>query len=161
FYTWKRNGVDISDGSNYRGVKKETLEVLVNSSTAGSFTCVVDNGAGCSVSSEAVALSIKPASLIIHSQPSSQILSSDAIAPIDVRVTGGSGDYSYQWYFNGAPFNANYPSCSSGTGTSNLDYIFGTDCSNGEYYCVISDNDGVTCPITTTPFTITTSGPCD
>jgi hypothetical protein len=96
-YQWKRNGVVITDGTNYKNTKTRSLEVLASEYTIGDFTCTVDNGNGCSNTSAPATLSIEYSHLTILT-PMNGSATEGSLAGCDVTVTGGSGNYIYQWY---------------------------------------------------------------
>jgi hypothetical protein len=158
-YQWKRNGIALTNGTNYKNTTTKDLYVVANEFTIGDFTCTVDNGNGCSKTSTPATLSIESSPLTITS-PSNQTECDGGFIGWDITVTGGSGNYTYQWYVDDlalvpVPDQNLYPD-------SRTLYITPVHKTNeGRYHCVVNDADNPSsCPVKTGYATITVTDSC-
>ena len=121
--TWLRNG----------SVVQQSASTSFTASTAGTYRCSVTDGVS-SVSCNSFTLTVTPGqSLAIDSQPSNQMANEGVDVTLSV-VASGTGEISYQWYFNGATI--------SGATASSLMLDSVTVADSGEYYVVVSNASG-------------------
>ena len=93
-YQWRRNGVDVPGGTS--------ASLTLNNAQpadAGSYTCIVQNAIGPTVSNPAVLTVIVPPS--ISSQPASLVVLAGSNVTFSVSAAG-SAPLNYQWQFHGA-----------------------------------------------------------
>ncbi len=160
YYQWKRNGVPVSDGANYRNTNSKTLSVLTSVYTIGDFTCTVDNGNGCSETSSTATLSIEYSPLTVTApDPNNWDVCVGGLIGFDVTVSGGSGNYYYQWYKDDVPLSAD-PSHSIDPTSRSL-YVSPVRTSDaGKYHCVVNDLDNLGCPLKSQTGTVTVKSTC-
>ncbi|MGP8054830.1 MAG: protease pro-enzyme activation domain-containing protein, partial [Limisphaerales bacterium] len=100
FYQWQDNGTNMTDGGNILGSASPNLVISdVSVADVGTYTVMVTNFAGVSVSSNAL-LTITPSPPVIISQPTSQMAFVGQNVLLTVTAIGTS-PFSYQWNFNG------------------------------------------------------------
>lgn len=128
-YQWRRNGVNLS------GANSATLSLTsVSTNQAGSYTCLVTNVAGSSLSSAAVlAVSALPVAPSVTTQPVSQTVAVGANVTFTVAVSG-TAPFSYQWQFNGGNISG------ATSATLNLTAV-GTN-QAGTYLCLVTNTAG-------------------
>lgn len=109
---WQFNGADMTNGNRISGAQStltdagdiygSTVSILTISNViatdAGTYSLVVSNAAGVTVSSNAV-LAVTSSAPVIISQPVSQIALLGATAQLAVTVEG-SAPFTYQWMLN-------------------------------------------------------------
>lgn len=120
--TWYFNGsmVQRSAGTSY------------TASAEGTYDCVVTDGASTLHCRDfSLSYTEEPAFLTINSQPSNQMVNVGVDVMLAVGATG-SGDLSYQWYFNGEAI--------AGANGSSLVLSAVTLADDGEYQVVVSNN---------------------
>ncbi len=140
-YQWRRNGTDIT------GETGATLTINpVTAGNAGSYTVVVTGG-GCSVTSNAVNLTVNAATTIT-TQPTAVTTCLQQNATFTV-VAAGAAPLSYQWRKDGADIAG---ATSASYTVSNV-----TSASAGSYTVVVTGACG---NVTSNPATLTVSGPC-
>lgn len=118
--TWSRNGSTV----------QQSASTSFTTSEAGTYRCSVTDGVT-SVSCNSFVLTVTAGqSLAITGQPSNQMANEGVNVTLSV-VASGSGEISYQWYFNGTII-------SGATGPSlTLDSVTVAD--SGDYYVVVSN----------------------
>ncbi|MBR5659914.1 MAG: hypothetical protein IKX10_11015 [Lachnospiraceae bacterium] len=143
-YQWqsRKNSSATWSNSGQSGAKTATLSVSVISGLNGwQFRCIVTDGNGQTVTSNAATLTVTQAELKIASQPVSAYVSAGSTAIFSVTATG-SGTLSYQWQSRkhlGAEWS-NMGNSGAQTGTLSVGATADTQ---GYYYrCVIKDNAG-------------------
>ncbi len=138
-YQWSKGGVALSGAT----AASYTI-AAVTTGDAGSYTCVVTNGAGSATSNAAIltvnAATIAPA---ITTQPSSVTVTAGATATFTI-VASGTGPLSYQWLKSGVVVSgataASYTIASAQTSNA------------GNYTCVVTNSAG---SATSNPVTLT------
>jgi hypothetical protein len=136
-YQWYRGGTAIS------GATSSTYNA-----SAGSYYCIVTNSNNCSTQSTTATVTVRPA-LTISIQPVSMVwdcnMSSRGVFSVAATGGSGSGNYTYQWYYNtnggttGTPLTDD-PRYVSGSRTSQLTLVPDVQ---RYVWCVVSD---VNCP---------------
>jgi hypothetical protein len=161
-YQWNRNGIKITDGANYKNTNNRMLQVLSSIYTAGDYTCSVDNGAGCCKNSNSATLSIEHSPLVVNVSPdqSSWTVCEGEWLAFYIELTGGSGNYSYQWYKDDEPLSPDearfldpyfHPLY--------IHNIIGSDA--GRYNCKVYDIDNPgSCPIFSEHVPVTVNDVC-
>lgn len=159
-YQWKKDGVAISDGTNYKNSKTRTLDVLTSVYTIGNYTCIVDNGNGCNKTSESATLSIEYSPLTVYPpNPSSWTGCEGGFLGFDVAVEGGSGNYIYQWYKDDIELTPD--ATRSLDPTQRSIYITSVKKSDeGRYNCRVNDRDNLGCIAASGYAPVTVTNPC-
>jgi hypothetical protein len=116
----------------------------VQTTNAGSYSCLVSNVAGAVMSSNAVLTVLAPP--VITSHPTSKTVTVSSTAMLSVSATG-TPPPDYQWFFNGIPV---------GLDSSNLSITNFAAGNQGCYNVVLSNGLGV---VTSTPATLLLDGP--
>lgn len=152
-YTWHRipkgstDDFTLQNNSVFPGA--DTANLTVNncqlSETGDRYYCVVTDTAGKSVVSSKATLTVKSSALTITKQPANATTSNNGDATFSVKVSGGSGDYSYEWHkitWSGEDKIPTDPTYYSGYNTATLKTVKNyTSVDNGaQYYCIITDN---------------------
>lgn len=131
-YKWRRNGVDINDGANFAGTDTDTLQVLVNSATAGaSYSVRVSGFTATPVTTNAALLSFGPVQVVITQNPTPQIIPLGGTLTLGVQSSGGLPQ-TYQWRLNGKNI--------AGATLSTLVLYDAVAANAGSYTCVINNN---------------------
>jgi uncharacterized repeat protein (TIGR03803 family) len=100
FYQWQVNGTNLADGVQISGSATSTLAVSnCTSANVGSYSVIVSNAAGVTVSSNAL-LTIVPSPPVIVQQPTNQTVLPGQSAMFNVAAVGDR-PYIYHWQFNG------------------------------------------------------------
>jgi len=158
-YQWYSNTANSNTGG--------TLIVGANSSsytvpatlTAGDrfyYAVITDASCGLQVTT-AVATINNRSALVVDTHPLSQTICNNVSANLPVNVSGGSGNYTYQWYSNTVNTNSGGTSLGSLSGANTSIYTIPaiTVSGNRYYYAVITDTEcGVS--VTTNAATIFT-----
>jgi hypothetical protein len=128
-YQWKKDGVAIS------GATAATYsKINVQSSDAGSYTCVVSNAAG-SVTSTAATVSVSATVTApsITTQPASASVATGATTTFSVVATG-TAPLNYQWARNGAAI--------SGATAASFTIATSQATDAGSYLCTVTNSAG-------------------
>ncbi len=100
YFQWKKNGTNLTDGTNISGSTTATL--VLNPTTTnddGSYTVIITNTCGSVTSSVAsLAVGLPPAGL--PPEPTNQTVMAGGTATFSVAVSG-LGPFTYQWQLNG------------------------------------------------------------
>jgi hypothetical protein len=142
-YTWRKNGMPISDASSATYTTPAT-----GTSDAGSqFSVVIKNSTG-SVTSNAATLTVTPAPVTpsITTQPPSQTVTAGQTATFSV-TTSGSDPLSFQWCRNGTAINGATSASYTTPATANSD-------SGSQFSVVVSNSTG---SVTSNTATLTVS----
>ena len=102
-YQWQDNGTSLTDGGNISG--STTTNLIISNVTAtdiGTYSVIVTNPAGVTVSSNAL-LTMIPAPPVITTQPSGQTVVLGNTVNFSVGAEGWPLPLSYQWYLDGSP----------------------------------------------------------
>jgi hypothetical protein len=138
-YQWYVNGVALSDGGGISGSGNSTLTLTgVRGTSSGNYDVVVANGGGSNTSAGAF-LSVSPG-LTVAPHDTTVTAGQDAVLTVGAD---GSGNLTYQWYFNGTALTNN--STISGVNTPVLDIgdtVPGNTGSSGNYSVKISNTYG-------------------
>ena len=98
-YQWLTNGVDVLDGGNISGANTDSLTVAgVSYLDAGSYSVVVSNGVGNSITSSVAKLTVRDPA--ITAQPASRTNCQGTTATFDVTAIG-TAPVTYQWKRSG------------------------------------------------------------
>jgi len=101
-YQWRRNGVDLSDGTGVSGATSAALSLAAPYAlNASQISVRVSNSAG-SVTSNSALLTVTPIAPTITTQPASASVVLGAPATFSALVSGGTAPVTYQWKRNGA-----------------------------------------------------------
>lgn len=103
-YQWKKNGINIPNAT-------DSIFTLVNATTAhgGTYTCVVSDFSGATVSSAAAVLQVTPMTEVSVSISATAPLCSGVPITFTATATGGGNTPSYQWQLNGNNTGGNSP----------------------------------------------------
>ena len=103
-YQWRRNGVDLVDGSGVVGATSAALALTAPFAFDNSqLSVLVSNGAGSVVSADAkLTVTATSAAPVITMQPSDATVMAGTTATFTVAIAGGMAPVSYQWKQNGA-----------------------------------------------------------
>lgn len=151
-YQWQKDGLDLSNGGHYSGVTTPALTIAgIDAGDAGSYRCVVANGAG-SAQSNAAVLAIKTATAITQ-HPQSQDVAETGTAVFNVVATG-QGSLTYRWQKNGTDLSdgGHYSGC--GTATLTISNCDAGD--EADYRCVVTGECGAA---TSIEASLTITGP--
>lgn len=150
-YQWRRNGVDLTNGTTpggatITGATTATLTITnAQDANAGNYDVVVSNAGG-SVTSRNSLLSISstPQAPLIVSDPSPQSVLATQTANFSVLVNG-TAPLAYSWLFNGNPLaNGSTPQGSviSGANTPNLTITNAQLQDAGSYQVAVTNSIG-------------------
>ena len=135
-YSWYSNGVALTNGGRISGATTATLAIAnVQTNDSGSaYQAIVTNVYGSATSSVATLTVFAPVQ--ITGQPISQdaLLGSNATFTV---VAAGTGPFTYQWYFNGAPLTDGGRIIGSATATLSIANVQTIDA--GGYYVAVSN----------------------
>lgn len=132
-YQWKKDGINLTDGSNISGSTTSTLtDSNVGTSDAGNYTCTV-TGTCSSATSNPAKLSVNAAT-VINTQPVSQTICSGSNVSFSVAATGTT-PLTYQWQKDGA--NLSDGGNISGSSTSALQINNADNTHAGAYRCIV------------------------
>ena len=132
-YQWLFNGTNIGGATN----STLTLNFL-QYSNAGTYSVVVTNGFGATLSSNAVLTVVPPTPPSFVSQPTNQIVPAGTNVILTALATGAPAP-AYQWYFNGVALTDD--SHYTGTTGTNLQ-VSGVQTGDTGNYFVIATNIG-------------------
>jgi len=140
YYQWQGNGTNLSDGFHFVGSRTSNLMVTnVSANEVGTYSVIVTNTAGMTISSNAL-LTIIQSPPVIATQPASQ---TDLPYPfysasIAFSVTvWGSTPLFYQWQKNG--INLTDGGNISGSGTGTLTVANPTVADEGDYSVIVGN----------------------
>ena len=147
-YQWRKNGVNLSNVAPYSNVTTPTLTITNPSlsENGASFDVVIGNAALCSVTSNAVSLTVNPVS-VISIQPIPTSVCTNAIATLSINATSVT---TYQWQRNGVNLTNTAPY--SGVTTSLLTITNPAVAEAGNFTCVLNS---ATCPVTSSSVALT------
>ena len=132
-YQWQFNGINIGGATN------STLALnFLQYSNAGTYSVVVTNGFGATLSSNAVLTVVPPTPPTFVSQTTNQIVPAGTNVTLTALATGAPAP-AYQWYFNGVALTDD--SHYIGTTGTNLQ-VSGVQTSDTGNYFVIATNIG-------------------
>lgn len=138
-YQWFKNGAPLGNGGAIAGANTTTLNLTgVSLGDAGSYSIVVSNAVGATVTSRAAVLQVKAAPNIL-SQPVGGIIPVGGRLSLLVQADGAP-TLSYQWFKDNSPVGGNAPI-----------YVV-TNCAianSGSYYVVVSNTLGTATSATT------------
>jgi hypothetical protein len=147
-YQWYMEGSPV-------GTNSPTLTFSnVTTSSNGSYTCAVTNGAGTVVSNAATLNVLTPTTLTITSNPSSVSVYATQTATFAVSASG-TGTLSYQWYKGSVGSGIAISGTTSSTYTT---AALTTADSGTSYYVTVTDADCTGTTLTSTAATVTVSG---
>ncbi|MDP4227304.1 MAG: immunoglobulin domain-containing protein, partial [Bacteroidota bacterium] len=137
-YQWKKDGADLSDGTNISGTKTKDLNLTnLAQSDAGTYSCVV-TGPCTSVTSAMATLKVNPATKIFI-QPLSKEVVIGQSASFAINATGTN--LKYQWEKDGASLSDG--STIQGTLTNKLTLTSTASADAGSYRCVVTGDCGI------------------
>ncbi|MBK8725029.1 MAG: immunoglobulin domain-containing protein [Holophagaceae bacterium] len=178
-YQWARNGTNLVNGAQptwvVAGATTATLSITnAQAGTAGTYTCKVTGGSGCTVTSNnAIVISQTTAGLVapnICTSPVNLTVAAPASASFTVTAGGGRVDaigrvFTFQWRRNGvnltnvAPYtNAVFSPASSTTNTVSATLTINPTSaalSGSVYDCVVTTTSGGSVPVTSGSATLT------
>ena len=126
-YQWQKSGANIS------GATSPTYSIAsVASSNAGNYACIVTGSCG-SVTSNAVALTIKTPVTITNTLVGKTVILGNS-ASFSITTSGGS-NLTYQWILG-----SQSPIANSNSATYTIPSVSGTDLQN--YHCTVRDDCG-------------------
>ncbi len=100
-YQWQKNGVNLANGVGVSGANSSFLNLLnIQDASAATYTVIVTNSAGGSVTSSPAILTVLDSPPVITSQPSGSTNFAGTTATFSAS-TVGSMPMSYQWQKNG------------------------------------------------------------
>ncbi|HWY30505.1 MAG TPA: immunoglobulin domain-containing protein, partial [Candidatus Acidoferrum sp.] len=134
-YLWYSNGIAMANGGRISGATSPTMTIAnTQTNDDAAYQVIVTNIYGSATSSVATLTVIAPAQII--GQPASQ----DALLGTNVAfivIAGGTGPFSYQWYFDGAPLSDGGRISGSATPALNISNVQSSDA--GGYRVVVSN----------------------
>ena len=142
-YQWQTKLNETADWGNtgLSGNKTDTLTFTAYSSYTGrQYRCVVTDGNGNSVPSDAATLTI--ASIVITEQPQDQVVGAGKKAEFHVAATGSDLTYQWQTKLNETADWGN--TGLSGSKTDTLSFTAYSSYAGRQYRCVIKDKNGNT-----------------
>lgn len=133
--------------TTYNGVKSFTIDGLPSTATAiftaaGTYKIILTDDNGCT---DEVDYIVQPQLIASASVTKDLYCAAPIDATIDVEVSGGVGDYTYQMYYN---------SVATGTPTTTTGNFTVSVAADGDYYFVITDSNSPACSVTTTTVTV-------
>ncbi len=141
-YQWKKGGVALTDGGTVSGATTANLSITsVNSSDAGTYTCVVSSCGNNITSSSAIVTINQPPS--ITTQPVSSSICTGNNATFSVTATGTL--LTYQWKLDGVNISNN--AVYGGANAATLNLVAPTTAHQGTYTVDIT---GTCSPVVTT-----------
>ncbi|MCC8102678.1 MAG: leucine-rich repeat protein, partial [Clostridiales bacterium] len=140
-WQWQKSSDNGNSWKNITGEDTDTLTVKGTSARNGwQYRCVVTDGFGESVTSNAATLTVK-VKLAIKTQPKSQSVTQGSVATFTVAAVGNSLTWKWQWSSNGKTWY-NQTGSSTGFNTATLK-VNATSARNGYLYrCIVTDGDG-------------------
>jgi arylsulfatase A-like enzyme len=151
-YKWLKDGITVTNGGNVSGATTSNLTITaISGSDAGSYSVIVSNGSGNSVTSSPAILTVT--GLTIVSQPQSRMDDYGATATFSVSA-GGVPPFSYQWRKGGVGLNDGGNVSGAKTNLLNLASVSYLDA--GGYSVVLSNGFG---SVTSATATLTVRDP--
>ncbi len=133
-YQWRRNGMNLSNGTGIAGATAATLNLTgVQAASAGDYDCVATNSVG-STTSNAAALTVNTAP-VITMNPAAQTVAAGSNASFTVSASG-AGTLTYRWRRNG--INLNNGGAISGATSATLTITGAQSANAGNYSCVVT-----------------------
>ncbi|WP_143161877.1 GEVED domain-containing protein [Flavobacterium terrae] len=100
-YQWRRNGVNLTNTAPYSGATTATLTITNPAlAIAGNFDVVISNAAGCSITSNTVALTVN-ATPGITTNPTNSTITSGSNTSFSVVATNSPTNYTWEVSTNG------------------------------------------------------------
>jgi uncharacterized repeat protein (TIGR03803 family) len=141
FYQWQVNGTNLADGVKIAGSVTSTLTVSnCTSANVGSYSVIVSNAAGVTVSSNAL-LTLVPSPPVIVQQPTNQTVLPGQSAMFNVAAVGDT-PYIYHWQSNGTNLANSLKYAGVTTSSFAVSNVSSADA--GTYSVVISNSLGFT-----------------
>ena len=155
FFQWQVNNTNLTDGSNILGSATSTLTLGdVSFADAGTYSVIVSNAAGVTVSSNAL-LTVLPVPPFVTEQPTNQIVLAGTPATFTVAAAG-TQPLNYQWQFNGTNLTDGGQISGSQTSLLTISNALANDA--GEYSVVVTNVAGATNSLAAT-LTVLTATP--
>lgn len=141
-YQWKYLDVDGKwKNTSLTGSSTKTLTVEAQLKRDGKqYKCVITDGNGASITSNAVTFTLKKTPLAITTQPVNAKGYLDTAAKFTVVATGD--DLSYQWQYRTSSSGSWMNSDAAGNKTATFKPVFNYQKPNYQYRCVITDGYG-------------------
>lgn len=140
-YQWTRNGVPLSEGTDYSGTNMRTLTVIgAANEDEGAYRCEVSNMDGPALSNPATLVVSDPA---ITQEPVDQALGNGETATFAVQAVG-SGTLTYQWFRVGSTATpiSNVAGKITGATTNTLQILNIVEEDEGVFLCRVTGADG-------------------
>ena len=145
-YQWRsrKNSSASWSNSGQSGAKTATLSVAAISGLNGwQFRCIVTDGSGQKVTSNAATLMVTQTMLKITSQPVSVSVTAGSTAKFTVAATG-SGTLTYQWLSRKNSSSSWTNSGQSGAKTATLSVATISGLNGWQFRCIVTDGSGQT-----------------
>lgn len=150
-YQWKLNGNNLTDNANIIGSSTPSLTITnANSTTSGSFACVIANTIGTVTSSNCVVTVPDP---VITQQPPATTNAPPGSSAIISITANGSPTLTYQWKKNSV--NLSDVGNISGSATPSLTLSSISSADNGTYACVVKNGLNATVTSSNCVFSVT------
>lgn len=157
-YQWRRNGVNLTNTAPYSNVTTATLTITNPAvAAAGNFDVVINSTSGCSVTSNAVALTVNAA----PGNPGNPTSNSPQCNPPGVTITRtGTPPAGEIWYWQTTSLGTTTTNSGS-TFTANLSGTYYIRARNTTTGCWSSGEGSITVVVNTIPGVATTPSPTD
>ncbi|HLP21623.1 MAG TPA: LamG-like jellyroll fold domain-containing protein, partial [Chitinophagales bacterium] len=160
-YAWSITGSGNSITSTASGAAVTSVTVTWGSNS-GTLSCVITHSTDCKTETISLPVTITAQPTISTQPTSSQEACTGATVALNAAVTGGTGNYTYQWYYNTSASTSGATAISGATGTvaANTTVTYTLSASNSStaapagtgvvggpfyYYCAFTGNAGSNC----------------